>query len=237
MGAQNIPHPMMVGKQPSLWWDADFGGTITPGTGSGVSQFSEVSGNSKVVTQGTVAAQPLTGVETLNGHNVLTFNGAQSMAAGPLLGLSDYTIFIVAWSDSLANEGRIIHQRGSGGTVVDIYQTALGQVTLYDGTSVQGTITGLISSGVAFQTTLRLKRNVVNGSTIRFNGRTDVKGDFTFAPTGAGSNFVIGNFVYFWDGAIAPILVYPFYLTTQAVRWIELYLHNRFGTPWSDSLG
>ena len=69
----------------SAWFDAADTASIVSSGGS-VSQWKDKSGNGHHAVQGTVASQPTTGVDTLNGLNVLTTNGNDSMKA-------DYSIF------------------------------------------------------------------------------------------------------------------------------------------------
>jgi len=63
---------------PALWLDASDTATITAASGS-VSQWDDKSGNGRNVTQGTAAAQPTTGAATLNGLNVLSFDGGDRL--------------------------------------------------------------------------------------------------------------------------------------------------------------
>lgn len=64
---------------PALWLDASDAATITS-SGGKVSQWNDKSGNGRNVTQATSAAQPSTGTNTLNGLNVLTFDGGDYLA-------------------------------------------------------------------------------------------------------------------------------------------------------------
>jgi hypothetical protein len=59
---------------PDLWLDAADTTTITESGGS-VSQWNDLSGNGRHLTQGTGALQPTTGASTVNGFNVLDFAG------------------------------------------------------------------------------------------------------------------------------------------------------------------
>jgi hypothetical protein len=60
---------------PVVWLDAADTSTITESSGS-VSQWNDKSGNGYNVTQGTGLNQPTTGSATINGLNVLTFDGS-----------------------------------------------------------------------------------------------------------------------------------------------------------------
>lgn len=60
------------------WWDASDTSTITHGV-SNVSQWNDKSGNSFHVLQDEGAYQPSTGIRTINGLNVIDFDGSQSL--------------------------------------------------------------------------------------------------------------------------------------------------------------
>jgi hypothetical protein len=64
---------------PVVWLDAADATTITASLGA-VSQWNDKSGNGFHVTQAFGARQPLTGAATINGLNVLTFDGNDSMS-------------------------------------------------------------------------------------------------------------------------------------------------------------
>jgi hypothetical protein len=84
---------------PALWLDASDTATITASLGS-VSQWDDKSGNGRNVTQGTAAAQPTTGASTLNGLNVLNFDGGDRLnsveAAATWKFLHDGTEHVIA---------------------------------------------------------------------------------------------------------------------------------------------
>jgi len=64
---------------PALgWWDASREDTITE-IGGAVSQWDDISGNSRNLGQGVVGQRPITGVESLNGMNVIEFDGVDDM--------------------------------------------------------------------------------------------------------------------------------------------------------------
>jgi hypothetical protein len=84
---------------PALWLDASDTATITASSGS-VSQWDDKSGNGRNVTQGTAAAQPTTGSATLNGLNVLSFDGGDVLVGATAsdwtwLHAADTTLFAV----------------------------------------------------------------------------------------------------------------------------------------------
>jgi hypothetical protein len=62
-----------------MWFDASNAGSITASSGA-VSQWSDLSGNARHVTQGTGSLQPVTGSRTINGLNAISFNDASEDA-------------------------------------------------------------------------------------------------------------------------------------------------------------
>lgn len=93
---------------PALWLDAADTSTITA-SGGAVSQWNDKSGNGKHLAQTTAAAQPTTAASTLNGRNVLTFDGGdwlQASTANDWTFLHDgsaSTVWIVARAGNTAN--------------------------------------------------------------------------------------------------------------------------------------
>ena len=86
---------------PSLWFDASNASSITSSSGL-VSQWNDLSGNGRHLTQGTSANQPTTGVTTQNGLNVINYNGSTSGMA-TATSVANFTmvhVFVVAKSVS-----------------------------------------------------------------------------------------------------------------------------------------
>ncbi len=84
------------------WYDASDLTTITE-SGGAVSQWDDKSGNGWHLLQGTGGDRPTSGTRTVNGLNVLDFNGTSSkMAVGSVTGLSgnSRTLFVICASDN-----------------------------------------------------------------------------------------------------------------------------------------
>jgi hypothetical protein len=81
------------------WYDAADTATITV-SGTAVTQWNDKSSYGKNLTQGTAAARPTSGVTTLNGLNVITFDGGDYLGAATASDwtfLSDGTDYLVAF--------------------------------------------------------------------------------------------------------------------------------------------
>ena len=79
----------------ALWLDAADSSTIT--TGTGVSQWRDKSASGSVWAQGTGNNQPATGTQTLNGRNVLVFDGTNDSltSTNPYSAAMPASLFIV----------------------------------------------------------------------------------------------------------------------------------------------
>lgn len=78
------------------WYDAADESTIIEATAVGrVSQWRDKSGNGYHASQATASWQPVTGANTLNGHNVVNFALQRLIAAGAAAPTQDYTLYIV----------------------------------------------------------------------------------------------------------------------------------------------
>jgi hypothetical protein len=99
----------------ALWLDAADASTITESSGA-VSEWRDKSGNGYHVSQGTSSNQPATGTNTLNGINVLTFDGSNDILVSannqPLL---EYvSVYVVVRSSNVsARQGIVTKKRDS----------------------------------------------------------------------------------------------------------------------------
>ena len=77
------------------WWDASDTASITS-SGGAVSQWNDKSSQGKHVTQATAGAKPTTGTATVNGRNVLVFDGGDYLNYAGTTGLdvSNATVFV-----------------------------------------------------------------------------------------------------------------------------------------------
>ena len=84
------------------WYDASDAATITESSGA-VSQWNDKSGNGNNQLQSNVNFRPLTGIRTLNGNNVIYFDGVDDyLNCTTLGGVSDVTIIAVHKYDILS---------------------------------------------------------------------------------------------------------------------------------------
>jgi hypothetical protein len=103
----------------ALWLDGSDLASITE-SGGAVSQWNDKSGNNNHALQSSAAAKPTTGTRTLNGRNVIDFDGSGDFMTltNPITG-GAYTIFLVVLVDSFAaNPRSIIGTPNTGGPVM-----------------------------------------------------------------------------------------------------------------------
>jgi hypothetical protein len=103
----------------ALWLDAADSATITASSGA-VSQWNDKSGGATNFTQGTAGARPATGSATLNGRNVLTFDGGDTLLAGDALDNvwtgAAFHLFCVAKNDNVTSINGAILTKTAGGS-------------------------------------------------------------------------------------------------------------------------
>jgi hypothetical protein len=208
---------------PTLWVDASDTGTITestPGSGT-VSQWDDKSGNGYNLTQGTGTAQPATGTRTINGLNVLGFDGADDrMIIGAFASnlTQPNTIFAVFIPDITTlyyvYDGRNATNRNA--------LIPNGPDSLYAGSSL-----GLVN----VDTVTQVARAVFNGnsSSLHIDGVLKSAGNVGTQSLGGltvGSRY---SYQRFFQGAIAEIIVVDGTLTAQQISDTETYLANKWG--------
>jgi hypothetical protein len=219
---QNFP----LSLNPVLWLDAADTTTIIESGGS-VSQWNDKSGNGYNVTQSNATNQPTTGTATINGLNVLVFDGSNdSMTNTAIPSTSQpYTYVIVA-------------QESSAMTAVKALLNAVGSPFLalfLNGTSPNRTVS---VAATAFVTGPIVTPANVNAYFMSGNGASSLLG------TSAGLNSVTisGNRAAgvrvgtnagangeFFSGSVAEVLYFDKLLTTQERTDLFVYLNAKWG--------
>jgi hypothetical protein len=113
---ETVWNPSMIST--ALWLDAADASTVTTVSGA-VSQWNDKSGGATNFTQGTAGARPATGSATLNGRNVLTFDGGDTLLAGDALDNvwtgAAFHLFCVAKNDDVTSSNGAILTKTAGG--------------------------------------------------------------------------------------------------------------------------
>ena len=212
-----------INLSPTLWLDASDGTTITE-SGGAVSQWDDKSGNGNDLTQGTSANQPTTGSRTLNGFNVLDFDGTDNMAVTYAAPISQpLTIFGIAQNDNPSGNGHLWT-----GTVANSAQLYLV------GSVAEHWITGglpTLKYTTAPDGNVNLYRVTYDGASTSFAINGDVKITGT-TGTDSPAGFKVGsavNGLAAFDGVVGELIVVEGTLTAQQIADTETYLADKWG--------
>lgn len=213
----------------ALWFDAADTATITHVAGA-VSQWNDKSGNARHATQATGANQPTTGTRTVNGRNVLDFDGTNDyLVTAAFTALTQpLTIFLVMKLDQTAAT------RGVGQTHVDgivttnravLYDTINPDLRAYAGVALVDGVPNTNLNCTVF------KPNGASSSIWR-NGGTPTTGN---AGTHTLTGVTIGcrfEFTEFTDAVYCEYLAYDAALSNTEINAVGNYLANKWGHSW-----
>lgn len=220
----------------ALWLDASDAATITQSAGA-VSQWNnKVSGWSHAI-QASGVNQPITGSRTLNGLNVIDFDGLlhrMDFTAYPSRA-NGYTYFFVVIPDTAAAFPRNIiggsAPAGTGGLNVRLATTTLRQqivrtnqaVLLSGGTNIS-TATAIIVAGQSSSA----------GNAVYNNGVPDGSNATNAAySVDVVDNLGHSNTVNLFDGVMAENLVYTGVLSNANKNLVGAYLSAKWGITWT----
>ena len=202
------------------WWDADNAASITE-SGGLVSQWNDRSGQGNHATASTTA-RPTTGTRSLNGRNVLDFDGTANGMATSLADTATQTVFFVAVSDVASSAGRVWgFGGGNRGAFPDSgawgfwRQQTAGAISF--GTTASATSPSVACALFSSNSSLTTFGNGAQGTT---NDPVDSFGG-TFAIGKEASNF--------HNGYVAEIVIYNTALTTADRARVEAYLAAKWG--------
>lgn len=213
----------------ALWLDGADTSTITQNGSGAVSAWADKSGNGNNATQSTGAAKPTTGSSTVNGRNVLSFDGgdyfditALSQTAKTIffvqkgtIQASDTSTFLGSSSPSGGDTSAYVPLMFNGSADAEIYRGITGATSRVDGVTVtpsnRDEIYDDFITGSAQITTINGTVNVATIDTI-------------------GS----GAFGYAYLGDMAEILIYNRNLTSTETNQIGNYLAAKWGITWTN---
>jgi hypothetical protein len=211
-----------------LWLDAADSSTIT--TGTGVSEWRDKSSIGSKWAQETGNNQPATGTATINGKNVLVFDGTNDSltASAPLSTSMPLTMFIVqristatlAGMTYTAGTGDSFNVRQPGSTSGFLEIIAAG-ARVFLGSSARTGINDIISVTFPAATDASLFVNGVSQSPLT---------NATLKPTLTGTHY-IGTRAdgFYLNGQVAEILAYAAELSASQRRAVEAYLGKKWG--------
>ena len=210
-----------------LWLDASDASTITQSGGS-VSQWNDKSGNANHATQATGANQPLTGTDTVNGKNAITFNGTSAfMMLTNAISSGNKTIFFVMRGDSTASTVTLIGSDAPSGTNTTGYlyltQSGSANTEYYRGfsslsTYKNGTLQAYTTRGGAF--------------TGLYNDTANIVTSVGVASISVFKYICGGAFSYYHKGLGLEVIAYDSILSTTQLNKVGQYLSSKWGITW-----
>lgn len=216
-----------------LWLDSSDESTITAGV---TFTWADKSGNGYDYTQSNGSLQPTTGARTLNGLNVIDFDGSEYLERSDVAGMNGrpaLTIFTVydydtsGFIDALWNLGS-----ANGGLIAEPDGFRFG-----NGFALAGNLT----TGASYITTWQLPSNAVQGDTVVYvdgvaqsliinnpSNNVDINNIHSFVGFRnlAGTNF--------FDGGIAELAFYKRELSVAEMNQVGNYLADKWGVTWTE---
>lgn len=208
--------------------------------GAPISQWTDLSGNARHVTQTTGASRPVLKLAIQNGLPVIRGDGTDDtlLYAGGLP-QGDFTVCVTAVSSNVGSDRAVLgwgtrtsngmarqfHQRGGAqrafvGSNADVNSSSSWAANTWSQWTVTGS--GVPSSGSASATITHR----VNGAAAGASTATLVA--FSSNTLRVFSNTAPGEY---WIGDVAEMIVYPFVLSAANILLVEAYLKTKWGTP------
>ncbi len=216
----------------AAWFDAADTSTIAHTLGS-VSQWNDKSGNGYHVTQAVALVQPGTGAVTLNGLNVLTFDGGDNLAIPSGLFTipnSDNAVFAVAKITSETGLAQYVLSMTESASVRHYmrFSATAGNILFHNATIT----TGGISNTGNTNTNHQILTGYKSGTTLSMQ----VNGDTPATNTGGGNEAgidagTIGSLVAggFLTGEIAEVFIYSRAPSADEIKSLNFYLSLKWG--------
>lgn len=216
-----------------LWLDASVSSSMTL-NGSNVSEWRDLSGNSRHATQTTAATQPAFTQNAQNGLSALTFSGSQTMsvAAFPVAKYASGAA-VVQFSGS----GQAVLQRGSVNDVHALFNES-NLIRLRNNGAVQDcTATSVINTSyvIVFSLFTELAINGSQTSDMRVNGIAATQASYTHTSGSLpDKSLTIGGLsssVYLLNGILCELVYYQGTSAVSAVSLaaLEKYLARKWG--------
>lgn len=211
------PNPDQI---PDLWgwWDASDAASIVLGTAPAVAQWNDKTANGRNMYNATATQRPATGIRTMNGKNVLDFDGYSGgiryLRSGVQSLPQPYTIVAVAQYDNLDTGRQLVRNVGiisttasswtmsAGGAIVNGAQDALPHlfVGTFNGTSSTFHVDGIGVTGGS---------GAATGTELFISGTSSLTS---------------------WDGAIAEVAIYSRALTDPERTGLQTSLKAKWAT-------
>lgn len=211
-----------------LWLDAADSSTIT--TGTGVSEWRDKSATGSKWAQTTGNNQPATGTQTLNGKNVIVFDGSNDSlsAVTPLSTSMPLSFFIVqrivaktsfgmTYTTSTTSDAWNIRQSGStGGLNIVANNSIVINLSPEDRTGISDLLSWVVPSS--------------GNSVLRRNGTQLTLDGPTLKPVLTGTHYLgRRSDGFYFNGWIAEVIAYSTELSASQRSSVEKYLAKKWG--------
>lgn len=228
------PRPPVAG--PSLWLDATDAASFTYSSGSVVSEWKDLSGNTRHFTQGTVALQPERQLNIQNSLPSVYFNGDLLANSSWNWLTTDYTLCVVIKNRTTTAYDGIFSRNSNASIQLGFDNTnkyaisRLGQATAASNLSGTGSNSDVVvykGSAVAVAgntTTLMIYKNGTAASSSLSMAINDLGDQNNLGATNsAGADPIVGY--------ISEVLLYPSQLSDTDRNTVEAYLKTKWATP------
>jgi hypothetical protein len=217
----------------ALWLDASDTSTITH-VANAVSQWNDKSGNANHAVQATGTKQPTTNTRTLNGLNVIDFDGSNdimTLTSGINPATNGVTVFHVVEADVTTGTQATVGSNTNGMNFCVAVAGVAFQHTQKSGVTNYVVGSNAVVAGTPFIGTCRTQ---ASGTTQNYNGLAD--GSNTTATSYTVNIDTIGNRALEtapFNGKIGMVLVWPRVLNTLEVNIVGNYLSDIWGISWN----
>jgi hypothetical protein len=216
---------------PALWLDASSLASLTINGSNQISQWNDLSGNARHVSQGSLSLMP-----TLSGSSVV-FNGGQSLgrASYDITGLNDLTICVVANpSSAVAPTQQSIVRFQFGANPYFVYPWDNGRLISFQDVGPPGLSAGFVSGAVNIGVARRAI-NSASGLQTWNNGTAVASGATSSAAIQAGP-LSIGSWngaAEYFTGSVREVLIFHAALVAADRERLEGFLAWKWGVQTS----
>lgn len=210
----------------TAWFDPSFEDTVLAHGHTHVSELLDKANNNNLTATG--SNQPSTGIDSLNGLNVLDFASDWFVLPSNiyLLPEGDYSMYILAKQDGTGSSRLVNFQ--TAGTVAGLhYQSTTDQVKFFSGNGTGITATGVTKTNWNLFSCRRSGTSL----TLQVNGGADFQSSEGVNTTPTSGNIatflngIAGNF----SGNISAMIFYDKSLSNDESDKVEGYIMHRFG--------
>lgn len=216
---------------PLVWYDASDTSTITETAGA-VSQIDDKTGHGHHATAS--GSEPTTGIRTINGLNVLDFDGSNDYLDLPssLYGVpnADYTAFFVHEKDITVLDRSLLRFTSAGSNVMIL---GAGNATSRVARLANGTAFADLSG--TLDTNTHIICGKWDGTTLSVfrDGGTPATRTTSVANFTANGGFLMDN-ANKENGAMGEVVVFNQALSVSQINQVGQALASKWGTTWTD---